>query len=66
MPQLTQHFSKYCFLETVKDINLKFSILKFSDFLHSEMVKTIIRDDRLPMHVSHMQLFDFARGNKHN
>ena len=66
MPQLTQHFSKYYFSETVKDINLKFEILKFSDFSHSEMVKTIIRDDRLPMHVSHVQLFDFARGNKHN
>ena len=30
------------------------------------MVKTFIRNDRLPMHVSHVQLFDFARGNKHN
>ena len=30
------------------------------------MVKTFIRDDRLHMHVSHVQLFDFARGNKHN
>ena len=29
------------------------------------MVETFIRDDRLPMHVSHVQLFDFARGNKH-
>ena len=31
-----------------------------------EMIKSLIRDDRLPMHVSHVQLFDFARGNKHN
>ena len=30
------------------------------------MVKTFIRDDHLPMHVSHVQLFDFARGNKHS
>ena len=28
--------------------------------------KTFIRDDRLPIHVSHVQLFDFARGNEHN
>ena len=27
------------------------------------MVKRFIRDDRLLMHWSHMQLFDFARGN---
>ena len=30
------------------------------------MVKTFIRDDRLPMHVSHVQLFDFSRGNELN
>ena len=40
--------------------------MKFGDFSHSEMVKSFIRDDRLPMHVSHVQLFDFARGNKHD
>ena len=58
-----QHFSKYDFLWTVWDIFLKLWILKFGHLEHSEMVKISIRDDRLPMHVSHVQLFDFSREN---
>ena len=27
------------------------------------MIKPFIRDDRLPMHVRHVQSFDFAGGN---
>ena len=41
-----------------------FEILKFGDFSHSAMIKSFILDDHLHMHVSHMQLFVFARGNK--
>ena len=40
--------------------------LKFGEFSYSEMVISFICDDRLPMHVSHVQLFYFACGNTHN
>ena len=45
-----------------------FEILDFEvcDFSDPKMVKTFIQNDRLPMHVSHVQLFDIARGNEHN
>ena len=43
--------------------NLDFEVCYFE---HSEMVKTFIRDDRLPMLVSHLQLYDFACGNTRN
>ena len=66
MPQLTQHFLKYYFSETVYDIYLKFLDFKVWQLFGLRNGKTFIRDDRLPIHVSHVQLFDFARGNEHN